>query len=406
MQVLPEILAEAGYFTVGISCNGLVSRTFGFGRGFRVFYEYHRGDPFKGLTVLPPNLTMLQKLVFIHKSQGFTKAPIDLAKRTINKIWRRLLPGVIENSTPFSLKAIDKTKHFIHRYAEEFPLFLFVNLMQCHAKYNPPQSVRGTFCRKKMQYPRLKPAQYYALKGIDSELAAHLRDLYDEELLYADRLVGEIYEFLSQKNLLEETILVITSDHGELLGEHGGLLDHHYSLYDELCRVPLIIRFPRSLNIYGIDNKIVQLTDLFSTLCDVVGLPFPSPWSSHSLLSSNRRNVAILEDMDAPFKLRLWKTQDPDFPTENYPYRYPLLGISNSVLKVVGTVTESNAQITDVYLREGRFEEEVRFTEGRENSANSQELKDKWVRQSEIMKEAVLQAARKSGSREWTPFVC
>ena len=72
---------------------------------------------------------------------------------------------------------------------------------------------------------------------------AILRGLYDGEISYVDSRIGQLYNWLQEAGLLCNTLLIITSDHGENLGEHQ-LMDHAYCLYDTLLRVPFVVYFP------------------------------------------------------------------------------------------------------------------------------------------------------------------
>jgi len=94
---------------------------------------------------------------------------------------------------------------------------------------------------------------------------------YDGEIAYVDMLIGELREFLAARELLEKTLLVVTSDHGEGLGEHRELL-HGNFVYDTTLLVPLIIRFPKM----GIKNltigEQVRLIDIMPTILDYLGI--------------------------------------------------------------------------------------------------------------------------------------
>jgi len=98
-----------------------------------------------------------------------------------------------------------------------------------------------------------------------------LRALYDGEVSYVDARVGEIYALLRERGLLRNTFFVITSDHGENLGEHQ-LMDHAYCLYDTLLRVPLIVRGPTEFPAGERVLDQVQTLDLFPTILDLADI--------------------------------------------------------------------------------------------------------------------------------------
>ncbi len=97
---------------------------------------------------------------------------------------------------------------------------------------------------------------------------------YDAEIAFVDACVGQLRERLEDTGLLERTILAITADHGEALGEHGELT-HALLLYDSTLRVPLILRFPRPMGIIGTVREPVRTVDLAPTLLELLGLEPP-----------------------------------------------------------------------------------------------------------------------------------
>jgi len=92
--------------------------------------------------------------------------------------------------------------------------------------------------------------------------------LYDGEIRYTDeKLIGQLVNKLKQLGLYQQTMIIVTSDHGEEFFDHSGW-EHGHTLYDELIKVPLIIKFP-DLKYKGQRSKtIVSLVDLMPTICD------------------------------------------------------------------------------------------------------------------------------------------
>ena len=115
-----------------------------------------------------------------------------------------------------------------------------------------------------------------ALTALHSELESVALS-YDACIARLDTLLEELIGALEERGELENTIVVLTSDHGEHLGEHH-LLDHQYSVYEELLHVPLVVRAPRGLRgpggfEPGRETAPVQLIDLFPTLLEACGVP-------------------------------------------------------------------------------------------------------------------------------------
>jgi arylsulfatase A-like enzyme len=119
---------------------------------------------------------------------------------------------------------------------------------------------------------------------------ADLLELYVGEIKFADRQLDRLFDLLEAKNLLSETAVIVTADHGEAFGEHDRF-GHHPYLYDELLRVPLIVHAP-GLESRTIDQQ-VSLLDLGPTLYDLLGIKTPDAVQGRSFAPLLRG-----EDMD------------------------------------------------------------------------------------------------------------
>ena len=95
---------------------------------------------------------------------------------------------------------------------------------------------------------------------------AELAILYDDEVAYVDGKIGEVLTFLKSNGLDENTLVVITSDHGEHFGEHG-LMSHQYSVYEPLVRVPLLVHPARFKA--GREERMVQSHDIYPTILEL-----------------------------------------------------------------------------------------------------------------------------------------
>jgi arylsulfatase A-like enzyme len=138
------------------------------------------------------------------------------------------------------------------------PFFLFLHYYDPHFPYGTKKDLRGSNDILKMT---ATPA--------DLELETRR---YQSEVETVDYEIGRVIEVLKKKNLYDRTLLIVTSDHGESLGEHNLYYTHDNSVYDQLLRVPLIIRCPALLKSpISIDQQ-VGLLDIAKTVLDSVGL--------------------------------------------------------------------------------------------------------------------------------------
>lgn len=136
------------------------------------------------------------------------------------------------------------------------PFFLFLHLYDLHTPYN------------------LTPA-----------LRARYGTGYDGELAYVDAALGKFWTYLASRGLIEKSLIVFVSDHGESLGDHGEST-HGYFIYESTIRVPLIIHWPKGAAAFPsrVDQP-VALLDVAPTILQFIGAPRPAPFQGGSLLS-------------------------------------------------------------------------------------------------------------------------
>jgi len=147
--------------------------------------------------------------------------------------------------------------------SQEKKFFLFLNYFDPHGPYMPPEGFATAFLPK--------GAKLRSRNRTPDEINA----LYDAEILYMDHYIGLLLQKLKDSNLYDNTLIVVTADHGELLGEHGQFGHGHY-LYQEELHVPLLIKYPRSEAAHGQIYLRIQLTDIMPMLCKRLGLTIPS----------------------------------------------------------------------------------------------------------------------------------
>lgn len=141
------------------------------------------------------------------------------------------------------------------------PFFLFLNYFDPHMPYTPPDEFRDLFVSE----------------GEKADAVA----LYDAEIRYMDQQLGRVLDHLKATGKADDTLIVVTADHGELLGEHGRYR-HGHTLFEEDIRVPLILKFPRGELLPTRSNAPVQLTDVMPIVLGRLGLPGPEGLGRHT----------------------------------------------------------------------------------------------------------------------------
>jgi arylsulfatase A-like enzyme len=264
---LPEKLTTAGYRTYGMSAGAHIRSERGYERGFQTFKETYR--------IRPSN---------------------DVFSGLINDsaIRRQTLYSILNGSDEKTLFKFESLKNWID--GGERPFFAFINVKTAHHPYNPPRPHKSRFCPK-LRRPRYQfmeelfgdeyserqflegtnwdrlqqlSHQYPVISGEFEPTQEEwdiIQSWYDGAIHYLDRRIGEFVDWLESRGELNNTHLIITSDHGEYFGEHG-LEKHYYGLYEPVLHIPLIISGPDTGEGNSI-SSIVSLADLYPTVSEL-----------------------------------------------------------------------------------------------------------------------------------------
>ncbi|MBI2892922.1 MAG: sulfatase [Deltaproteobacteria bacterium] len=234
--MLSEMLRDADFETAAFIANGYVSDRFGFDQGWQSYRNYVRQE-------------IANKAEFIARD----------------------VLGWLDRRNP------------------DRRFFLYVHAIDPHVPYSPP-----------LEYIRRYDSSSYSGRVRASQTALLLEDiktgrfepgprdrerleaLYDGEVTYNDERMNAIYEGLASRGLLEDTLLVFTSDHGEEFFDHGSV-GHGHSLYRELLHVPLVMRLPGSVPAGLRVSQDVGLVDVVPTVLDLAGVATPPAVQGRSL---------------------------------------------------------------------------------------------------------------------------
>ncbi len=172
---------------------------------------------------------------------------------------------------------------------ERQPFFLFVHTYEIHHPYTPsPESLAAV----ETDYEGDLPSEITIdmLSGINAKRTAlspedlrHIESTYEAEIHSVDAAFGELIEGLRRLDLYESSLIIFTSDHGEEFGEHGTVGWHSHTLYDELLRVPLLIKYPGSWHAGQTLTDQVRLLDVAPTILGALGVDRPSLFQGANL---------------------------------------------------------------------------------------------------------------------------
>lgn len=189
------------------------------------------------------------------------------------------------------------------------PFFLYLHYLDPHGEYQPPPhfcvfgrpgyTARDDKINAAMnQLPEelLAPgttARLLSGEGLTRADVARLSDLYDDEVLYTDHCVGRLFRKLKALGLYDNTLIVVTADHGEAFLEHDDA-KHRASLYQELVHVPLIVRGPGIRGNRRID-RLVESVDIAPTILAAVGGQAATPMSGRSLYEALAQGTTLAD---------------------------------------------------------------------------------------------------------------
>ncbi|HYO16176.1 MAG TPA: sulfatase-like hydrolase/transferase [Thermoanaerobaculia bacterium] len=262
VRTLPEVLSDRGYrtaaFVAGFTLKSRVSPLF---ERFQLY-----DDDFSRVPLVPEPIL------------GTSLVRLPLREMGKPLAWR-------ERNGERTVRA---ASDWLRRNGTAGPFFLWVHLWDPHGPYLPPPDFVRRFAPGG---PGPYRGDWYAVPvGKRREFLADprevrtLRALYGAEVAYADREAGRLLALVRDLGLLERTLVVLTSDHGESLTEHGYYFNHAASLHEPTLRVPLILRFPEGRWAGRRISRIAGLADVAPTIREVLELRAPRRMDGVSFL--------------------------------------------------------------------------------------------------------------------------
>jgi len=240
---MAELLKARDYRTASFNGGGQLGAVFGFDRGFDVYQSFPDTDY--------PNENFSQK--------------VELAKQWLGE----------NGKSPFFL--------FLHSYEVHHPYAPSrENLNELGVQYSGslPNPI-GPALLTKINKKKL---------AINSEDRDWIVSLYDAEIRSMDKAFGELFRYLNVGGFLQNTVVILLSDHGEEFGEHGRMGWHSHSLFDELIKVPLVMWFPGSDALRRRIPEQVRLVDVMPSVLNMLDHPVPADLDGKSLLGLISKN--------------------------------------------------------------------------------------------------------------------
>jgi arylsulfatase A-like enzyme len=235
---LPELLWSEGYATAGFVSGGYLESQYGHAQGFDHYDDY--SIPY----------------LCNHQYRSCTTSP--------------MLYDLVSD-------------HLDHWEADgrERPFFIFLHMFDVHNDYLPPAPYDELFAPEgdiDFTVGMVIDGTVDA-KSVTTEQRDHLIALYDGEIRATDEWVGRVLGRLEELDVLDDTVIIVTSDHGDEFNEHGSW-GHHLTLYDASVRVPLIMRFPGKISGGRTIEEQASLVDLAPTLLALLDIDAPDDFGT------------------------------------------------------------------------------------------------------------------------------
>jgi arylsulfatase A-like enzyme len=373
LRTLAEALSAAGYGTAAVSNNTWISEEFGFGDGFDTFYR-------------------TWQLLQTETDLGAT------ARKSDGSGFRELLPRLVKGNPIANLvnavygqylrKRYDKGARRSNRWVRswlsdraEEPFFLFINYLEPHLEYRPPSQYAERFLPADVSYeeamsiPQDAWSYIAGRTDLDSRDLAVLRALYRAEIAYLGDQVAELRSYLDSAGVLDDTLFILTSDHGENIGEHG-LMDHQYCLYDTVLRVPLLMHGGPFTG--GVETDLVSLVDLVPTILDVCGVddPITEQVQGKSLVGGRDEETVFAEYLAPQPSMESLSEHLGDIPPDVRTYDRSLRAVRTPTHKYIRG-SDGSQSLYD--LRKDSDETESSVGSDPEQAAALDDRLDEWI---------------------------
>jgi len=258
-----EALSANGFHTTGFSTTPLLSKAYGYDRGFHKFYDLETGDRDPVIRRIKGGQTLLRKTITHTFSDwiGFDTRPARPYQPADHVVDR--ISGWLDDA--------------------ECPFFVWAHFMDTHWPYHLDASLKSSVGRA-WAWQDLAAMHRVNWGGgsLDDAQRQRFVELYEESVRFVDAQIGRLLQKLETDPAWANTMVIVVSDHGEefLEREHWGHVE--INLHDEIIRVPMVIRLPRGSVPVRVDRQ-VRTLDLMPTILEICGCPRPDGLQGESL---------------------------------------------------------------------------------------------------------------------------
>jgi arylsulfatase A-like enzyme len=293
-RLLAGRLRDGGYQTGGFSANPYMGRTYGFHRDFDVFREFWGVSGGGAHSGMSGALNSAYQWLWPRVRRTVKR------NHTLTSAYQRYLRRRVEGRDKGAAALVDAAVEWVGQARRgRRPFFMYAHVMEAHGPLAPPGDHAGRF----MDEPAMARARevnqdamaYMAgANPLDDERMGLLLDLYDGSISYGDQLLGRLLDALG-----DDTVVLITADHGNSFGEHG-ILDHFFSVHQTLASVPLVVRHPDITA--GVVERPVGTIDISPTVLETAGLDNSGLAGVSLCAVTDQRPCLVTEFLDPPLE--------------------------------------------------------------------------------------------------------
>lgn len=306
---IPEILSRQGYRVIALSNNPYMSPSAGFDKGVDRFYFVYPG---RFLNVLDRGV-ILRNLPVIVRQYLNRRTSLKFLPQMINDQARNLLRKNRADGRPFFMYLHHDAHHPYLSDRRYLKPFMEPGISEAEIRLvEDVQRSGNMYWFSRESHPPAVRERYYTI----------LRAMHDASIYKNDLFIKELIETLRASGLYDSTMIVITADHGEFLGERD-LVSHGLYPYEESVRVPLIIKFPEDFSVCGRQDRLVSTIDLAPTMVELAGGDMREhvpEAQGMSLLGEDLHEFVVTERKNFAKGLDYWKTTYPDHRFEDFDF--------------------------------------------------------------------------------------
>ena len=262
---LPCIFKKDDYKTIGIVAdNVLISRYYGYDKGFDVFIDFM--DKRQSATPTVNVLTKLRQIAKLIPYKVGTRFYVFFMAKLYDLLKKKYESPMLKCLYPEVLNELESVLHNSNGIIKQNKVFLWLHFMDVHHPYSKPRDMSHGVCRSLHHLINFHDrARRMPKKRISAEVIMNISKMYEQSIRDIDGAIEELFVIFEKYGLLKDSSIFILSDHGDLLGEHG-LLGHRRSLFSELLKIPAIVYEDSVTGGGNVCKKTVSQRDIYELI--------------------------------------------------------------------------------------------------------------------------------------------